>query len=61
MDDRLLEKQRAIEALSDDKLVLLALSEILTEIANGQDVSLGVKIKLVALASMLNSRVGVRF
>ena len=61
MDDRLTEKQQALEALTDDKLVLLALSEILTEIANGKEVPLSVRIRLIALASMLASRLGVTF
>ena len=59
--DRLKENEKILSTLSDEDLRSIALSEMMMELAMGDDVPPGVKAKRVALSAALAGRAGVKF
>ncbi len=59
--DRILENEKILKPLNKEQIIMLALSELMVEMANVKDAPPGTKAKRIALASNLSHRAGVRF
>lgn len=59
--DALKMKEKTLSELSDDKVMYLALSEVLAEMSVGKDVPLGTKASRVVLSVELAKRAGVKW
>ncbi len=59
--DRILENEKILEPLSNEEVIMLALSELIMELTAGADVPPGSKAKGISLASSLSQRAGVKF
>ena len=55
---RLLENEKILKPLSNEQVIMLALSEVVMELSMGLDVPPGSKAKSIALASALSLRAG---
>ena len=54
-------KEKTLSELSDDKVMYLALSEVLMEMAAGKDVPPGTKASRIVLSVELAKRAGVKW
>lgn len=61
MIEALLRSEKVLKGLTDNDVIMLGLSELMTELALGKDIPPGLKAKRMALASSLASRAGVKF
>lgn len=59
--DRVLENEKVLKDLSDEQVILLALSVLTEEGAFADGVIPGTKAKLIALSASLASRAGIKF
>ena len=59
--DRILENTKILEPLSNEQVIMLALSELILELSAGTSVPPGMKAKGISLGSSLAQRAGVKF
>ncbi len=59
--DRILENEKILKPLTNEQVIMLALSELMMELTAGPDVPPGSKAKGISLASALSHRAGVKF
>jgi hypothetical protein len=61
MVDALLKSEAVLKGLQDNDVIMLALSEVLAEMAMDNKAPPGLRAKRMALAGSLASRAGVKF
>ena len=59
--DALLKNEETLSKLTDDKVMFLALSELMIEMSLGKDVPPGIKAKRISLSADLAKRAGVKW
>jgi len=59
--DRIKENEEILSTLSNDQVVYLSLSELMSEMALGKDVPPGLKAKRISLSAELSKRAGIRW
>lgn len=61
MVDALVRSQKILESLENEKVIMLALSELMAEMATDREAPPGLRAKRMGLASSLAGRAGVKF
>ena len=59
--DRIKENEAILSKLTDEQVILLSLSEIVLETAEGKDVPPGIKARRICLSAELSKRAGIRW
>ncbi len=59
--DKILENEKNLKPLTNEQVIMLALSEVIMEMSAGSHIPPGQKAKGISLASSLSQRAGVKF